>query len=29
VQNCHHIILLTYYLTYGLKQNNNKIYCRW
>ena len=28
MQNCHHIILLTYYSTYGLQENNNKIYCR-
>ena len=25
MQNCQHIILLTYYSTYGLWENNNKM----
>jgi len=28
MQNCRHIILLTYYLIYGLQKNYNRIYCR-
>ena len=29
MQKWYYIILPTYYTTYGLQKNNNKIYCRW